>query len=740
MQIWSTEIKELESLSKSIRGKLPDLEKELGQLLKFDDANVILLYSRRCLEIIINDLCENELKRPRKTEPLKGVIDKLSHEEKVPSHIIASMEGLNSLSTFGAHPKDFDPEQLKPVLSNLAIIIKWYLKSKEEKEKAKAEAEEGYRVQGSGYKVQEEELQGTGHRLQGIGDRGPGVESQDRRTSEMEVKIKGYKEPDHISNAWKKPTIIISGTLIVVIVLYIVLDQLNIFRKDKFEDIRDSNGKISIAVMPFENMTGDTTLNWFQKGISSLIINGLGNSSELAVLDDQTMYEAIDGMNQVYTAGISPSMAKEVAKKVKAETYISGSFQGREDTYWVLVNLVNTESGKIIWTNKITGNLKSSGYLDLADSLCNEIKNHLEIKALENVADYEFRDVYPKSAEAYRYFIEGMNSVLNMNYESGIQSLKKALEIDSTFTLASFYLSYAYSVIFSPEQHKWLDKAYRHKDRIPTKYQLWMDMWYACQYGNSVKDVSRDCDLLAKSGINTRLFWSDIAVTYCDFTHEYEKAIPAFEKVMEISQERGTDWKFIQFYDRFLTALHNVGNHEREKEISDIGLKILPDNSNTFFNHMAVCALSQGKMKEADEILTKYIAKRKELGTSESRLEGFLGGIYMRANIIDQAEIHYRKAYKLNPQNVDRIYELADFLINKDINVTEGMELVEKAMAILPDNLVLLRLKGRGLYKQGKYEEAVQLLRKVQESWSGADYDLSVYLPEAEQALANQNK
>ena len=37
---------------------------------------------------------------------------------------------LNSLSTYGAHPKDFDPEQVKPVLSNLAIILKWYLKYK----------------------------------------------------------------------------------------------------------------------------------------------------------------------------------------------------------------------------------------------------------------------------------------------------------------------------------------------------------------------------------------------------------------------------------------------------------------------------------------------------------------------------------------------------------------------------------------------------------------------------------
>jgi len=38
------------------------------------------------------------------------------------------MHGLNTLSTYGAHPKDFDPEQVKPALSNLAIIMKWYLR------------------------------------------------------------------------------------------------------------------------------------------------------------------------------------------------------------------------------------------------------------------------------------------------------------------------------------------------------------------------------------------------------------------------------------------------------------------------------------------------------------------------------------------------------------------------------------------------------------------------------------
>jgi hypothetical protein len=49
MQIWSAEIKELEALYTSIKDQLPELEKELEQLIRTEDANVVMLYSRRCL-------------------------------------------------------------------------------------------------------------------------------------------------------------------------------------------------------------------------------------------------------------------------------------------------------------------------------------------------------------------------------------------------------------------------------------------------------------------------------------------------------------------------------------------------------------------------------------------------------------------------------------------------------------------------------------------------------------------
>ena len=99
MAIWSAEIKELKKLYEFLKGQLPELEKELERLIKADDENMILLYSRRCLEVIITDLCECELKRDRGTEPLKGIVDKLNKGKKIPPHIIASMHGLIELST-----------------------------------------------------------------------------------------------------------------------------------------------------------------------------------------------------------------------------------------------------------------------------------------------------------------------------------------------------------------------------------------------------------------------------------------------------------------------------------------------------------------------------------------------------------------------------------------------------------------------------------------------------------------
>ena len=49
---------------------------------------------------------------------------------------------------------------------------------------------------------------------------------------------------------------------------------------------------------------------------------------------------------------------------------------------------------------------------------------------------------------------------------------------------------------------------------------------------------------------------------------------------------------------------------------------------------------------------------------------------------MDKADKYYRKALSLEPENPVRLNDLAYFLIDKDRNVNEGMELVEKALEI----------------------------------------------------------
>ena len=82
------------------------------------------------------------------------------------------------------------------------------------------------------------------------------------------------------------------------------------------------------------------------------------------------------------------------------------------------------------------------------------------------------------------------------------------------------------------------------------------------------------------------------------------------------------------------------------------------------------------------------------------------------------------------------------FLIDKERNVDEGLELIEKALVSSPDNYDLLNTKGWGLYKQGKYKDALEILQK---SWdlrmanAVYDHDAFLHLDEAKKAVA-QNK
>jgi tetratricopeptide (TPR) repeat protein len=76
----------------------------------------------------------------------------------------------------------------------------------------------------------------------------------------------------------------------------------------------------------------------------------------------------------------------------------------------------------------------------------------------------------------------------------------------------------------------------------------------------------------------------------------------------------------------------------------------------------------------------------------------------------DEAEDGYRWVFKFNSDDPVVVNDLAWFLIDTCRNIDEGLELVNKALEKRHFEYYLWDTKGWGLYKQGKYAEALKSL------------------------------
>jgi TolB-like protein len=396
MPIWSAEIKELEKLNESLGDRFPELEKELVSLINTDDENVALLYSRRCLEVIITDLCECELKRSRGTEPLKGIIDKLQKEEKVTSHIIASMHGLNTLSTFGTHPKDFDPEQVKPVLNNLATIIKWYLK----------------------YKI-------------------PVKDIKAKPAEEIRQEIKISEETKKSIWSPKKRLIgLISGIILLVVIVVPVLFFTKIIGGGK----QTIELEKSIAVLPFRNDSPDSTNKYFIDGTMEAILNNLCKVKDLIVVSRTSVEQFRNTTRPIH----------EIAKRLNVNYILEGSGQKYGNNIRLTVQLIDAVNDRHIWSSPYEG--VADNIFKLQSQISEAIAS--ELKAIISPDEKQLIEKTPTtSLTAHDFYLRGKEEQrkYSLNDTSTWSALeratnwyKKALEYDPDFAQAYTGLSRVY--------------------------------------------------------------------------------------------------------------------------------------------------------------------------------------------------------------------------------------------------------------------------------------------------------
>jgi tetratricopeptide (TPR) repeat protein len=351
----------------------------------------------------------------------------------------------------------------------------------------------------------------------------------------------------------------------------------------------------------------------------------------------------------------------------------------------------------------------------------------------------EFQDLTStNSPEAYKLFTLGKNAYYKEEYSIAINWLNQALAIDSTLTWSMWFLSASnQNSGLIEEGKKWALKYYRKRDILPLKEKLWAGYQYE-EFLNPKGSIKYLLQLQEIDDQAPNVYFC-LGYIY-DRLEQYDNAITEYEKALEIYNKWGSKPNWPWNYFNLGYCYHKTGQYKKEKKLYMKAEQDFPNDGETNLRQ-AILALSEGKTKDANEYINKYISIRKEESWSEADIAWGLGVIYYQADILDKSEEYFRQALSLEPDNPSWMNNLAWSLIDKDRNINEGIGLIDKALELSPDNYGYMNTKGWGLYKQGKFKEALEILQK---SWdirmknATYNHEAFLHLEAAKKAVAGQ--
>jgi TolB-like protein len=193
--------------------------------------------------------------------------------------------------------------------------------------------------------------------------------------------------------------------------------------------------KPSIAVLPFENLSGDPEQEYFADGMVEEIITALSRFRGLFVI----------ARNSSFTYKGRAVDVKQVGRELGVRYVLEGSVRRGGDRLRVTGQLVNASTGGHLWADRFEGKLAE--VFDLQDqvamSVAGAIPRRLEEAEIERAKRKPTEDL-----DAYDCFLRGLATADHMTREANDEALQlfnQAIQRDPDFALAHARAAYCYN-------------------------------------------------------------------------------------------------------------------------------------------------------------------------------------------------------------------------------------------------------------------------------------------------------
>jgi serine/threonine-protein kinase len=206
----------------------------------------------------------------------------------------------------------------------------------------------------------------------------------------------------------------------------------------------DRRAALPVAVLLFQNQTGDASLDWLRTGLAELMIVGLAQSPQLRVTSTDQVFQVFREMDSLQEAVTPPAVVERVAERFAARYVVVGSFFRAGSTYRLTVQIRDVASQRLASTEVAEG-VGEASLFSLVDQLCRRIKTALGLAPEpEEQLERELSAVTTASTSALRYYAEALAMQYSGKTAECLPLYEKAVEADPQFALALSKVSLLY--------------------------------------------------------------------------------------------------------------------------------------------------------------------------------------------------------------------------------------------------------------------------------------------------------
>ena len=393
------------------------------------------------------------------------------------------------------------------------------------------------------------------------------------------------------------PTVVVVVLIIAAVIILQLLPQK--------EAIPIPSDKPSLAIVYFENNTGDESMDHWQKALCELLIADLTQSKYIRVLSSDRLIDILSDLKQAEAISFSSKVLREIAATAGSTHILRGSYTKAGEQFRIDAILQEAATMDTIGSDRIEGKGEES-FLLMVDELTRKVKTHFKLSTEEIAADIdeEIEKITTSSPEALKYYIEGRKHHLTLDLTQSIELMEKAIAIDPDFAMAYRSLAQSYGNIgFRPQEKRFMQKALELSDRLPARERRLIEGDF---YGNSEKT--------------------------------YDKAIEAYKKLLEL-------------YPDDPTGNHNIATKysaigEKQKAIEHYEINRKSDNLSLLgYGNLASVYRQIGSYDKAQEVLEEAIQKY----PGEAFVHSYLSLHFRMAGKYELALAEIKKAFALNP-------------------------------------------------------------------------------------------